>query len=317
MTDPLADLSTERSDPRYSQIDRLPTEEVARLMNAADATVPGAVAAVIPAISAAVDAAVTRMRAGGRLFYVGAGTSGRLAVLDASECPPTFGTDPEMVQGIIAGGEPALTHSVEGAEDDDAAGAAAIAGREVGALDSVVGVSASGRAPFVLGALTEAGRRGALTVALSCNTATPLSGTALHPIEVVVGPEVVAGSTRLKAGTAQKLVLNMISTIAMVRLGRTYGNSMIEMAAMNSKLAGRAVRMVGDITGASPQAVRPALEAAGWRVKVAVLMIERGLGPDDAAALLRCHGDDLDAARSVAGSAERSAARPSRDTRGA
>ncbi|MFI6800794.1 N-acetylmuramic acid 6-phosphate etherase [Streptosporangium canum] len=296
MIDPLASLSTEQSDPRYSDIDRLSTEQVARLMNAADVTVPAAVAVEIPAISAAVDAIVTRMRAGGRLFYVGAGTSGRLAVLDASECPPTFGTDPELVQGIIAGGEPALTRSVEGAEDDDDAGAAAIADRQVGALDSVVGVSASGRAPFVLGALAEAGRRGALTVALSCNAAAPLSDAALHPIEVIVGPEVVTGSTRLKAGTAQKLVLNMISTIAMVRLGRTYGNTMIEVSAMNSKLADRATRMVRDITGADLSVARPALEAAGWHVKVAVLMIERGLDPDDARDLLRVHDDRLESA---------------------
>ncbi|WP_406314104.1 N-acetylmuramic acid 6-phosphate etherase [Streptosporangium sp. NBC_01639] len=296
MIDPLAELSTEQSDPRYGQIDRLPTEQVARLMNAADATVPSAIAVAIPAISAAVDAIVARMRAGGRLFYVGAGTSGRLAVLDASECPPTFGTDPELVQGIIAGGVPALTRSVEGAEDDDAAGAQAIADRQVGALDSVVGVSASGRAPFVLGALGEAGRRDALTVALSCNAGAPLSAAALHPLEVIVGPEVVTGSTRLKAGTAQKLVLNMISTIAMVRLGRTYGNTMIEMSAANSKLADRATRMVGDITGADLSIARPALEAAGWHVKVAVLMIERGLDPDDARVLLREHGDRLESA---------------------
>ncbi|WP_371778323.1 N-acetylmuramic acid 6-phosphate etherase [Streptosporangium subroseum] len=296
MIDSLAALSTEQSDPRYSQIDRLSTEQVARLMNAADITVPAAVALVIPEISATVDAVVTRMKAGGRLFYVGAGTSGRLAVLDASECPPTFGTDPELVQGIIAGGQPALTRSVEGAEDDHAGGAAAIAERGVGALDSVVGVSASGRAPFVLGALAEAGRRGALTAGLSCNAATPLSEAATHPIEVIVGPEVVTGSTRLKAGTAQKLVLNMISTIVMVRLGRTYGNTMIEVSAMNSKLADRAARMVGDITGAGLSVTRPALEAAGWNVKIAVLMIEYGLGADDARALLESHGDRLEAA---------------------
>ncbi|MDP9844003.1 N-acetylmuramic acid 6-phosphate etherase [Streptosporangium lutulentum] len=296
MIDSLAALATEQSDPRYSQIDRLSTEQVARLMNAADITVPAAVAVVVPEISAAVDAVVTRMKAGGRLFYVGAGTSGRLAVLDASECPPTFGTDPELVQGIIAGGEPALTRSVEGAEDDDAGGAAAITEREVGALDSVVGVSASGRAPFVLGALAEAGRRGALTVGLSCNAGTPLSEAVLHPIEVIVGPEVVTGSTRLKAGTAQKLVLNMISTIAMVRLGRTYGNTMIEVSAMNSKLADRAARMVGDITGAELPVIRPALEAAGWNVKIAVLMIEHGLDADDARTLLERHGDRLEAA---------------------
>ncbi|WP_345151077.1 N-acetylmuramic acid 6-phosphate etherase [Nonomuraea rubra] len=223
MIDPLPELSTEQSDPRYSQIDRLPTERIARLMNQADAAVPAAVAVVIPAISAAIDAIADRMAAGGRLFYVGAGTSGRLAVLDASECPPTFGTDPSLVQGVIAGGPDALTRSVEGAEDDAEAGAAALKDLEVGPLDSVVGVSASGRAPFVLGALAEAASAGALTVGLSCNDDAPLSAAAEHAIEVVVGPEVVTGSTRLKAGTAQKLVLNMISTISMVKLGRTYG----------------------------------------------------------------------------------------------
>lgn len=296
----LSTLSTEQSDPRYSRIDRLPTDQVARLMNAADTAVPAAVAEVIPEISAAVDAVVARMKAGGRLFYVGAGTSGRLAVLDASECPPTFGTDPELVQGVIAGGTPALTRSVEGAEDDHAGGAAALGERGVGALDAVVGVSASGRAPFVLGALAEASRRGALTVGLSCNAATPLSAAALHPIEVIVGPEVVTGSTRLKAGTAQKLVLNMISTIAMVKLGRTYGNTMIEVSAMNSKLADRAARMVSDITGAALSAARSALEAAGWHVKVAVLMIEHGLDAGGARVLLERHGDRLEAALEAA-----------------
>ncbi|WP_440104953.1 N-acetylmuramic acid 6-phosphate etherase [Streptosporangium sp. H16] len=299
----LSTLSTEQSDPRYSRIDRLPTDQVARLMNAADTAVPAAVAEAIPEISAAVDAIVARMKAGGRLFYVGAGTSGRLAVLDASECPPTFGTDPELVQGVIAGGTPALTRSVEGAEDDHAGGAAALRERGVGALDAVVGVSASGRAPFVLGALAEANRRGALTVGLSCNAATPLSAAALHPIEVIVGPEVVTGSTRLKAGTAQKLVLNMISTIAMVKLGRTYGNTMIEVSAMNSKLADRAARMVSDITGTALSAARSALEAAGWHVKVAVLMIEHGLDAAGARILLERHGDQLEAALEAAGQA--------------
>ncbi|MEV4749209.1 N-acetylmuramic acid 6-phosphate etherase [Streptosporangium amethystogenes subsp. fukuiense] len=301
MSDSLSTLSTEQSDPRYNRIDLLSTEQVARLMNAADSTVPAAVAASIPEITAAIDALVARMKAGGRLFYVGAGTSGRLAVLDASECPPTFGTDPELVQGVIAGGPPALTRSVEGAEDDRQGGAAAIAEKGVGALDSVVGISASGRAPYVLGALAEASRRGALTVGLSCNVATPLSAAALHPIEVVVGPEVVTGSTRLKAGTAQKLVLNMISTIAMVRLGRTYGNTMIEVSAMNSKLADRAARMVSDITGAALPVSRSALEAAEWHVKVAVLMIEHGLDADGARVLLERHGDQLEAALEAAG----------------
>jgi N-acetylmuramic acid 6-phosphate etherase len=293
MIDPLSELSTEQSDPRYSQIDRLPTEQIARLMNQADTAVPAAVAAVIPAVSEAIDAISARMAEGGRLLYVGAGTSGRLAVLDASECPPTFGTDPSLVQGIIAGGLEALTRSIEGAEDDSDAGAAALKHLEVGALDSVVGVSASGRAPFVLGALAEAAARGALTVGLSCNEGAPLSAAAEHGIEVVVGPEVVAGSTRLKAGTAQKLVLNMISTISMVRLGRTYGNEMIEMSAMNSKLAGRALRMVRDITGADAPTARAALEAAGGQAKIAVVMVQHGLDADGARALLESHGERL------------------------
>jgi N-acetylmuramic acid 6-phosphate etherase len=293
MIDPLPELPTEQSDPRYSQIDRLPTEQVARLMNQADAAVPAAVAVAIPVISAAIDAIAARMAEGGRLLYVGAGTSGRLAVLDASECPPTFGTDPSLVQGIIAGGPDALTRSVEGAEDDAAAGAASLAELEVGPLDSVVGVSASGRAPFVLGALAEAARRDALTVSLSCNDGAPLSAAAEHAIEVVVGPEVVTGSTRLKAGTAQKLVLNMISTISMVRLGRTYGNKMIEMSAMNSKLADRALRMVRDITGADHDTAGKALDAAGGQAKIAVLMIRHGLDADGARALLESHGERL------------------------
>lgn len=293
MTDPLPELSTEQSDPRYSQIDRLPTEQIARLMNQADAAVPAAVAVAIPAVSGAIDAISARMREGGRLFYVGAGTSGRLAVLDASECPPTFGTDPSLVQGVIAGGPDALTRSVEGAEDDAEAGAAAMNDLEVGSLDSVVGVSASGRAPFVLGALAEAAERGALTVGLSCNDGAPLSAAAEHAIEVVVGPEVVTGSTRLKAGTAQKLVLNMISTITMVRLGRTYGNKMIEMSAMNSKLAGRALRMVVDITGADRDTAARALDAADGQAKIAVLMIRHGLDADGARALLESHGERL------------------------
>ncbi|MDP4504385.1 MULTISPECIES: N-acetylmuramic acid 6-phosphate etherase [unclassified Nonomuraea] len=293
MIDPLRELSTEQSDPRYSQIDRLPTEQIAQLMNQADAAVPAAVAVAIPAISDAIDAISARMAEGGRLLYVGAGTSGRLAVLDASECPPTFGTDPSLVQGIIAGGPDALTRSVEGAEDDAEAGAAALQDLEAGPLDSVVGVSASGRAPFVLGALAEAARRGALTVGLSCNLGAPLSAAAEHAIEVVVGPEVVTGSTRLKAGTAQKLVLNMISTICMVKLGRTYGNQMVEMSAMNNKLAGRALRMVTDITGADEETAGAALDAAGGQTKIAVLMIQHGLDAEAARALLASHGERL------------------------
>ncbi|GGL02714.1 N-acetylmuramic acid 6-phosphate etherase [Sphaerisporangium melleum] len=286
--------TTELSDPAYRQIDRLPTEEIARLMNAADSTVPAAVARRIPEISAAIDGIVARMRDGGRLLYVGAGTSGRLAVLDASECPPTFGTDPGTVVGVIAGGPPALTRSVEGAEDDAEAGAAAIGEHGVGPRDSVVGLSASGRAPYVVAAVTHARRLGALTVGLSCNTGTPLSEAADHAIEVVVGPEVVAGSTRLKAGTAQKLVLNMISTISMIKCGRTFGNYMVEVSASNTKLVARAARIVADITGADGTRALRALEEAGHEVKTAVVMIRRGLDPDEARLLLAAYGDRLD-----------------------
>ncbi|KAA9378091.1 N-acetylmuramic acid 6-phosphate etherase [Microbispora cellulosiformans] len=293
MTHSLAALATEQSDPRYSGIDTLPTEEIARLMNAADAAVPAAVGQAVPAISAAVDAIAARMAGGGRLLYVGAGTSGRLAVLDASECPPTFGTHPDLVQGIIAGGEAALVRSVEGAEDDAEAGAAVIRDKSVGPLDSVVGISASGRAPYVVGAVEEARRRGALTVGLACNTGTPLALAAERAIEVIVGPEVVTGSTRLKAGTAQKLVLNMISTITMIRSGRTYGNFMVDVVASNSKLVDRAARIVSDITGAEVPDAREVLEHAGRDVKTAVVMIERGVGADDARALLAVHGDRL------------------------
>ncbi|MBB2740595.1 UNVERIFIED_ORG: N-acetylmuramic acid 6-phosphate etherase [Microbispora rosea subsp. rosea] len=293
MTQSLATLATEQSDPRYSGIDTLPTEEIARLMNAADAAVPAAVGRAVPAISAAVDAIAARMSDGGRLLYVGAGTSGRLAVLDASECPPTFGTHPDLVQGIIAGGEAALVRSVEGAEDDAEAGAAVIRGKHVGPLDSVVGISASGRAPYVVAAVEQARRLGALTVGLACNTGTPLARAADHAVEVIVGPEVVTGSTRLKAGTAQKLVLNMISTITMIRSGRTYGNFMVDVVASNSKLVDRAARIVSDITGTQVPRAREVLESAGRDVKTAVVMIERGVGADDARALLAANGNRL------------------------
>jgi N-acetylmuramic acid 6-phosphate etherase len=293
MTESLAALATEQSDPRYSGIDTLPTEQIARLMNGADAAVPTAVGEAVPEISAAIDAIAARMAAGGRLLYVGAGTSGRLAVLDASECPPTFGTDPGLVQGIIAGGEAALVRSVEGAEDDAEAGAAVIRVKQAGPLDSVVGISASGRAPFVVAAVAQARRLGALTVGLACNAGTPLAHAAEHAIEVIVGPEVVTGSTRLKAGTAQKLVLNMISTITMIRIGRTYGNYMVDIVASNSKLVDRAARIVADITGVALPDARQALESAGRDVKTAVVMIERDVAADDARALLAAHGNRL------------------------
>lgn len=282
----LAQLVTEEADPRYRDLDRMSILEIAQRMNDADTEVPAAVGRALPSIAEAVEAIVPRMQAGGRLLYVGAGTSGRLAVLDAAECPPTFNTPPEQVQAIIAGGAAAITGPVEGAEDDVDAGAVAVAERSVTSGDVVVGVAASGRTPFVLGAVAEAHRRGALTVGVSCNTATPLSARVDRPIEVPVGPEVVAGSTRLRAGTAQKLVLNMISTITMVRLGKTYGNLMVDLQASNSKLVARVVRMITEITGVAPDAAEAALEEAGRDVKTAVLILECGVDAAEARALL-------------------------------
>jgi N-acetylmuramic acid 6-phosphate etherase len=286
-------LETERVDPRYDGIDRASVAELASLMNEADATVPAAVRDALPQIVPAIEAVAQRMRDGGRLLYVGAGTPGRLGVLDASECPPTFSTPPELVRGLIAGGEPAMFTAQEGVEDDVDAGHAAVAAEGVGPSDSVVGITASGRTPFVLAAIAEARARGALTVGVSCNADTALSDAAELGIEVVVGPEVVAGSTRLKAGTAQKLVLNMFSTIAMVQLGKTYGNLMVDLGATNAKLRERAIRMVRTVTGASRAQAEDALEASGMRVKLAILRLERGLDAAEASARLTAAGGRL------------------------
>ena len=279
-------LETERVDARYASIDRASVAELASLMNEADATVPAAVRAALPQIVPAIEAVAQRMRDGGRLLYVGAGTPGRLGVLDASECPPTFSTPPDLVRGLIAGGEPAMFAAQEGVEDDADAGRDAIMTERVGPADSVVGITASGRTPYVLAAIEEARRRGALTVGLSCNAGAALSAAAEHGIEVVVGPEVIAGSTRLKAGTAQKLVLNMFSTIVMVQLGKTYGNLMVDLGATNAKLRERAIRMVRTVTGASREQAEEAFEASGMRVKLAILRLERGLDAAEASARL-------------------------------
>lgn len=269
--------TTESIDDQFSEIDRMSTEAVARLMNRADSTVPLAVGQRTVEIARLVDAAVPGLRAGGRLVYAGAGTAGRLGVLDASECPPTFSTDPDDVVGLIAGGDRALVSSVEGAEDDPEAGEDAVAALGVGPEDTVIGISASGSTPYAVGAVEEAGRRGATTAAVACNADSRLAAAATHAIEVVVGPEVVAGSTRLKAGTAQKLVLNMISTISMVRLGKTYGNLMVDVRSSNTKLERRVRRIVHTVTGAEEDDVRRAVEAADGSAKVAILMILAGV----------------------------------------
>jgi N-acetylmuramic acid 6-phosphate etherase len=287
----LASLTTEAFRPELAEIDQLATQEIAAIMNGEDATVPTAVATQLPRIAAAIDGAAQRMARGGRLIYAGAGTPGRLGVLDASECPPTFNTDPSDVVGLIAGGPSAMVTSVEGAEDSAELAAANLNELSLTANDVVVGVSASGRTPYAVGAVEHARRRGALTIGLSCNAHSELAAAADHGIEVVVGPELITGSTRLKAGTAQKLVLNMISTITMIRLGKTYGNLMVDVRASNDKLRARSHRIVALATGAPDEQIEAALAATGGEVKNAILTI---LGDVDAATaeqlLTQTHG---------------------------
>ena len=276
-----------------AQLDEMSVAEITAAMNQLDFAVPVAIRQALPAITAAIEAAEPGFAAGGRLVYVGAGTSGRLGVLDAAECPPTFHTDPDRVVGVIAGGPDALVAAVEGAEDDSAAGAGAVDALDVGPLDTVVGVAASGRTPYVLGALERARQREAVTVSLSCVSSAELSRVAAWPIEIPVGPEIIAGSTRLKAGTVTKQVLNMISTALMVRTGRTYGNLMVEVAATNAKLRARATGLVVQIAGVDPDTARSALESAGLEVKTAVVMLLREVDATTARELLEAAGGRL------------------------
>ncbi|MEU5051336.1 N-acetylmuramic acid 6-phosphate etherase [Streptomyces sp. NPDC021096] len=287
----LATLTTEAFRADLADIDRLPTQTIAKIMNAEDATVAGAVAERLPEIAAAIDATAARMSRGGRLIYAGAGTAGRLGVLDASECPPTFNTDPAQVVGLIAGGPPALISAVEGAEDSAALAAGDLDALKVCANDTVVGVSASGRTPYAVGAVRHARTAGALTVGLSCNARSELGAAAEHAIEVVVGPELLTGSTRLKAGTAQKLVLNMLSTITMIRLGKTYGNLMVDVRASNEKLRARSRRIVSLATGAPDAEIEAALAATDGEVKNAILVLLGDVdGPTAARLLEESHG---------------------------
>ncbi|MFF4213778.1 N-acetylmuramic acid 6-phosphate etherase [Streptomyces sp. NPDC001796] len=292
----LETLTTEAFRPELAEIDRLPTLEIAKLMNGEDATVPAAVAARLPQIAAAIDAIAERMGRGGRLVYAGAGTAGRLGVLDASECPPTFDTDPSQVVGLIAGGAGAMVTSVEGAEDSRELAAQDLDALELTERDTVVGVSASGRTPYAVGAVEHARARGALTVGLSCNADSALAAAADHGIEIVVGPELLTGSTRLKAGTAQKLVLNMLSTITMIRLGKTYGNLMVDVRASNDKLRARSHRIVALATGATDEEIERALAATGGEVKNAILTILGGVDGPTAKRLLAQSGGHLRAA---------------------
>ncbi|WP_405554840.1 N-acetylmuramic acid 6-phosphate etherase [Streptomyces sp. NBC_01171] len=307
MTDPhrlqseLATLTTEAFRPELAGIDQLPTLDIARLMNGEDTGVPAAVAARLPEIAAAVDAIAVRMERGGRLVYAGAGTAGRLGVLDASECPPTFNTAPGQVVGLIAGGPGALVNSVEGAEDSPDLARADLDALKLTPDDSVVGVSASGRTPYAIGAVEHARAAGALTVGLSCNADSSLAAAAEHGIEVVVGPELLTGSTRLKAGTAQKLVLNMLSTITMIRLGKTYGNLMVDVRASNAKLRARSRRIVAQATGAPDADIERALTEADGEVKTAILIILAGVDGVTATRLLEESDGRLRAALGKAG----------------
>ena len=279
-------MLTESQNPQTTNIDQLSTLEMVQRINDEDAKVALAVREALPQIAQAIDGIAERMQRGGRLIYIGAGTSGRLGVLDASECVPTFSTDPAQVVGLIAGGETALTHSIEGAEDDPAAGRADLLALNLTADDSVVGIAASGRTPYVLGAIAAATEVGALTVGVACNVPSALLDAVQIPIGVLVGAEVITGSTRMKSGTAQKLVLNMLSTGTMVKLGKVYGNLMVDVRPTNSKLVDRASRIISQITALDHDAASRLLEASGGEVKTAIVMGRRGVDADEARALL-------------------------------
>lgn len=276
------ELPTETRNPRTGRLDMIPTMEMMRIINDEDHRVPEAVASQLPAIARAVDEIAARMRAGGRLIYMGAGTSGRLGVLDASEIPPTFSSPPGLVIGLIAGGERAITQALEGVEDDAEAGQREVIQLNTGPNDSVIGLAASGRTPYVIAGLREARRRGALTVSVACNHPAPVEAEADIHIHPLVGPEVIAGSTRMKAGTSQKLVLNMISTGVMVRLGKTFSNLMVDVQPTNTKLRERARRIVAEACGINMAEAGAVLERCGGEIKTAIVAQLTGLPADKA-----------------------------------
>ncbi len=285
---------TERRNPATQRIDVAEPLEIVDLIAAEDATVPALVHGARREIAHAISLVEASFRAGGRLLYVGAGTSGRLGVLDASECPPTFGTPPSMVVGIIAGGYPALVKPAEGAEDDENAGTAAVDTNAVGSADTVIGVAASGSTPYVRAALARARVLGAHTVLVTCAEPPAVLRDAVDIcITVLTGPEVVTGSTRMKAGTATKLILNTISTGAMIRLGKTYGNLMVDLQAWSAKLTDRGERIVMDVARVDRAAARAAIDAAGGSVRTAIVMVAKGLGREHATVLLAGHGNRL------------------------
>ena len=291
--DPLDKLLTEQQNPASARLDAMSALEVVDLMNAQDMGVAQAVHAAREEIARGVDILVAAFRAGGRLFYIGAGTSGRLGVLDASECPPTFGTDPVQVQGIIAGGRDALVTAIEGAEDYPEDGAAALHDRGFTAKDVLTGIAACGVTPFVKGGIDEARRLGAHTLFVTCNPGHEGLPQADVVIGVDVGPEILTGSTRLKAGTATKLVLNSLTTATMVRLGKCYGNLMVDLKVTNQKLRLRSVRMLRQLCGLDDHEASRTLDDAGGVLKVALVMARRHIGRDEARALLDQHGGVL------------------------
>jgi len=287
----LGRLATEKTNPASADLDLKPSLQVARIINSEDAKVAAAVKRVLPQIAQAIDIIASALQRGGRLIYVGTGTSGRIAALDAAECPPTFDTHRQTVQFIIAGGVRALSAAVEADEDSPKLGEREIAKRKPGRTDVVVGIAASGRTPFTVAAIAYARRHGAQTIAVTCNRNSPLEKAADLAIVTEVGPEVISGSTRMKAGTAQKMVLNMLTTGTMILLGKTYGNLMVDLKATNNKLKDRSERIVVEVCGVTREEARKLLQAADKSVKTAIVMQKLGVSREEAeAALARAGG---------------------------
>ncbi len=282
----LEGIATERRNPYTMHIDEVSTIEMLKLINEEDKRVPLAIGQVLPQIAQAVDVIAEHIHQGGRLFYIGAGTSGRLGVVDASECPPTYGTEPELVQGIIAGGSAALLVAQEGAEDSPELCVHDLKERGFGQQDVLVGLAASGRTPYVVGGMEYANSLGAITISLTCAPGSPIEALARIPITVVTGPEVITGSTRMKAGTAQKLVLNMLSTATMIKLGKVYGNLMVDLKATNKKLEERSIRIVMEATGEDRSVAQKALADSQGHAKLAIFQLLSGLSRAEAAELL-------------------------------
>lgn len=293
-------LATEKNNPASAHIDEMTTLDMMTLINREDQKAALSLVPILPQIAAAVDLIADRLRRGGRLIYCGAGTSGRLGVLDAAECPPTYGTDPRQVMAIIAGGRPAMFAAQEGAEDNKDAAVADLQGLQLSRTDGLVGLSASGRAPYVVSALRYARAQGAATVSVACSPDSVIARAADISLTAVPGPEIIAGSTRLKAGTVQKLILNMLSTGAMIRLGKVFGNRMVDLQATNEKLAERARRIVSEVTGCPAEESAHLLAKAGGSAKLAILLGLSKLSPEDARRILQKTGGHLKAALRIA-----------------